>query len=73
MFETRDINDLIRLANAGGGWEMEAGLKATNDLVRLANAAAGKGRLVLSGMAMRPNDDLIRIANAGKGSVFFKP
>jgi hypothetical protein len=73
MYELKDLNDLIRIANAGGGWEMEAGLKSTNDLIRLANAAGGKGRLVLSGMAMRPTEDLIRIANAGQGSVFFKP
>lgn len=73
MYELKDLNDLIRIANAGGGWEMEAGLRSTNDLVRLANAAGGKGRLVLSGMTLRPTEDLIRIANAGKGSVFFKP
>ena len=73
MYELKDLNDLIRIANAGGGWEMEAGLRSTNDLVRLANAAGGKGRLVLSGMTLRPTEDLIRIANAGKGSVFFMP
>jgi hypothetical protein len=73
MYELKDLNDLIRIANAGGGWEMEAGLRSTNDLVRLANAAGGKGRLVLNGMTLRPTEDLIRIANAGKGSVFFKP
>ena len=73
MYELKDLNDLIRIANAGGGWEMEAGLRSTNDLVRLANAAGGKGRLVLSGMTLRPTEDLIRIANAGKGSVFFNP
>jgi hypothetical protein len=68
-FET---NDLIRIANAGGGFELSATGRDVNDIIRIANAAGGKGRIDLTGAGHLGVNDIIRIANAGKGSVFFK-
>ena len=69
----KSINDLIKIAAAGGGMELEVSLKSTDDLIRIAAAAAvHKSPLVLTGLEMRSVNDLIRIAAAGKGAVHFK-
>jgi DNA replication protein len=73
MFEMRPIEDVIRVASAGGGFAMEARVKQTNDLVRIASAASKSGaRVIFRGLDVRPVEDLIRIASAGKGTVIFE-
>lgn len=72
-FELRPINDLVMIANAGGGFELDAKLRPTNDLVMIANAAArGNAIVILYGMKLRPTNDLVMIANAGKGKIQFR-
>lgn len=72
-FETKTPDDLIRIATAGGGFRLNAGLWQTNDLVRVAAAASNSGALVfLSGMSIRTTEDLVRIGSAGKGRIVFE-
>ncbi len=72
MFETRPIGDVVRIAAAGGGFTMDAGVKQTNDLVRIAAAASSNGaRIRFTGLEVRPIDELVRIAAAGGGAVEF--
>lgn len=67
------IHDVVRLANAGAGFTMDATMKTTHDLILIANAASKSGaRITFSKiLPMRPVDDLISIANAGKGAITF--
>lgn len=72
MFETRPIEDLIKIASSGGGIETRVAVRPTPDLVRLAAAAAAGGaRVYLRGLATRPTADLVQIAAAGRGHVVF--
>jgi DNA replication protein len=60
----------VRIAAAGGGFELNAGQRPTVDLVRIATAARSKGaRLKISGLGMMSVNDLIRISAAGGGCV----
>lgn len=71
-FELYMVDDLIRLANAGAGFRIDAKLRQTHDLVRIATAAAkGGARITFAGMKLRQRDDLIRIAVAGQGNISF--
>jgi DNA replication protein len=73
MFETRTIEDLVRIAAAGGGFKIDASLKSTDDLVRIAAAASTKqAKIALTGLKTRTTEDLVRIGAAGKGCVFFE-
>jgi DNA replication protein len=68
----RPTDDLIRIANSGGGMILNASTMMTSDLIRIANAASGSGaRITIAEIGTRPTGDLIRIANAGKGCVAF--
>lgn len=70
MFEGLPTDDLVRIAAAGGGFELSAGERPTVDLVRIATAARNKGaRLKISGLGKMSINDLIRIAAAGGGCV----
>jgi DNA replication protein len=72
VFEQRQVDELIRIAAAGGGFALNAAMKQTDDLIRIAAAASGKGsRITFHGLQLRPTDELIRIAAAGKGCVEF--
>ncbi len=72
MFEQRPVDDLIRIAAAGGGFRLNASMKLTEDLIRIAAAASNKSaKMVFLGLNTRTTDDLIRIATAGKGCVLF--
>ena len=73
MFEMKPIEEIIRIAAAGGGFRLDASAKHINDLVRIAAAASKYGaQIILTGLQMRPIEDLIRISAAGQGSVFFE-
>lgn len=73
-FASRNTNDLVRIASAGGGFVIDAAARPTDDLVRIASAGSAKGaRLVFTGLAARSTDDLVRIGSAGKGCVQFLP
>lgn len=65
--------DLIRIANAGGGFRLNVSGRKTEDLIHIANAASNKGATVIfTGLSEHTTDELIRIGNAGKGSVIFE-
>lgn len=73
MFNQRTTTDLVRIANAGGGFVLDAATRPTEDLVRIANAASGKrSPLIFRGMSTRPVQDLVRIGNASGGCVQFE-
>ena len=68
----RTTDDLVRIAAAGGGFTLQAGLRATEDLVRIAAAASARGsRVTFRSLRMRSTADLVAIAAAGKGAVSF--
>ena len=67
------VQDLVRIAAAGGGFELEAGSYAVSDLVRIAAAASAKRPLLIvkdaGGLIV---SDLVRVAAAGQGAVHFQ-
>ena len=68
----KNLDDLIHIGAAGGGFTIEAGTFPSDDLVRIAAAVAGTGaEVVIHGMTGRPTEDLVRIAGAGRGAVRF--
>lgn len=69
----RSVDDLVRIAVAGGGFTVSGGDYAVEQLVRIANSARGTGsRIHLLGMAERTTDNLVKIALAGGGAVTFE-
>lgn len=67
------VDDLVRLARAGGGFSLHASVHEIDDLIRIARAAAKKqSRLVLEGSEALDLETMIRIARAGEGCVFFE-
>lgn len=69
-FESRQTDELVRIASAGGGFTLSAGNRQTDELVRIASAASGKGsRVIFTGLSNRQTDELVRIASAGDGAV----
>lgn len=70
----RTVEELIRVAAAGGGFAVSAARLGVNDIVRVAAAASGtKARLYVTGCGAVATNDLVRIGAAGKGAVFFEP
>jgi hypothetical protein len=73
MFEIMSVEELVRIASAGGGFRMKASLKSIEELVRIAAAASSKGaRIVFEGLELRSTEEIIRIAAAGKGCIAFE-
>lgn len=71
--KTRLVDDLVRIAAAGGGMRLNIGSRLTEDLVRIAAATkSGGGTLFLCGVSSRLTQDLVRIAAAGGGHVVFE-
>ncbi|MHC3039234.1 helix-turn-helix domain-containing protein [Klebsiella pneumoniae] len=76
--EMKTIDQLVRIAAAGGGLRINASTKTVDQLVRIAAAAAGnsmnpnKAQLVLFDLESKSTDQLVRIAAAGKGTVLFE-
>jgi DNA replication protein len=72
-FQDRSTADLLRIAEAGGGFRLDSTGRPTDDLVKIAAAASSWGvRLVFAGMNGCATDDLVRIAEAGEGCVEFE-
>ncbi len=66
------IENLIKIASAGGGLRLNGHDVDIDDLVNLASAACrGGGELYLSGMDTTNTEDLVRIASACPGRVIF--
>jgi hypothetical protein len=62
--------ELVRIARAGGGLEVDASRRTGDDLTRIALAAASKGaRLRISNSRSKTTDELVRIVLAAKGKV----
>jgi hypothetical protein len=72
MFDMRSLEDAVQVAQAGGGFTMQASVRRTDDLVRIAQAAAKSGaKVTFTGLEMRRTEDLVEIALAGQGAVSF--
>jgi hypothetical protein len=72
-FGKMPIDDLIQIANAGGGFRLDATHRYPDELMQIATAAKNGGATVIfSGMSRYYTNDLIRIATAGKGAVIFE-
>ncbi|WP_327464237.1 hypothetical protein [Sphingopyxis sp.] len=70
MLSNKPIDDLWRVAAAGGGLDFDASRYSTDQLWRLAAAAGNSGaKLTLRKVGDRATDDLWRLAAAGKGNV----
>lgn len=66
------VDQLVRIASAGGGLKVDAKLKTVDQLVRIASAASNhKAILEIINTTLLTVDQKVRIASAGKGSVFF--
>lgn len=66
----RTTDELVRIALAGGGLELDASKRSTDDLVRIVLATGQKGaQTKVVNVASKSTDDLVRIALAGKGRV----
>ena len=65
--------DLVRLANAGGGFSLQVENFQPDELVRIATAAAkGSARVTMGGMARLDMDQLLCVARAGRGFLTFE-
>lgn len=72
-FELKPTHEPVKIAAAGGGFSLKAGLKPTHELVKIAAAARGSGaRVTFTDLALRPTHELVQIAAAGKGVVTFE-
>ncbi|HDY7836846.1 TPA: hypothetical protein RQK39_004255 [Vibrio vulnificus] len=69
-FETRPTRELVQIAAAGGGFELNGATKPTRELVQIAAAGSTTGaNLTFTGLSTRPTRELVQIASAGKGCV----
>jgi DNA replication protein len=69
----RSIEELIKIAEAGGGFSMDASHCTTEEVMRVARVAGECGaELRISRICGKTTDDLVKIASAGKGHVFFE-
>jgi hypothetical protein len=66
------VQELVRIAAAGGGLDLDVRRLAVDDLVRIVVAASNKAsRINLRNVAILSVDDMVRISVAGRGSVMF--
>ena len=69
----KTIDQLVRIAAAGGGMRVSATGKTVDQLVRIAAAASTKqGQIAVTDTQFLTVDQLVRIAAAGQGCVFFE-
>lgn len=72
-FKIRLTDDIVRIAEAGGGLRLNATERSTDDLVRIAVAAKKSGAtVIMTGLAQRFTEDLVRIGAAAQGNVIFE-
>ena len=70
---TLSVDHLVRIAAAGGGFDIIAGNYETSELVRIASAASvNRARLRILQCGALSLADLTRISAAGKGAVWFE-
>lgn len=68
----RPMEELVQIAAAGGGIELNMSRRPTAELVQIASAAAHGGSPIrFRGIAARPTNELVEIAAAGNGQVIF--
>lgn len=68
------IDQIVRIAAAGGGMTIDTQGKTVDQVVRIAAAAAASNHqvtLVIKNTQTYTVDQLVRVAAAGKGCVFF--
>ncbi|MEN5071003.1 hypothetical protein [Stenotrophomonas sp. TWI1183] len=66
------IDQIVRIAAAGGGMTLSSNGKTVDQVVRIAAAASRKhAKLVIRNTQGYTVDQLVRIAAAGDGCVFF--
>jgi len=69
----RTVEDLVRMANAGGGLKLDGANISVDALVRIAHAAKHKGApIVVTNSSHFTTDQLMRIRHAGGGCVLFE-
>lgn len=69
----RSIEELLKIAQAGGGFKLDASRCTTDDVVKLAEVIGRCGaELRISKIYSKSTDDLVKIASAGKGHVIFE-
>ena len=69
----KNVNDLLRIAGIGAGFNVDASAITTNDLIRIVGIASSNNvRIVIENASRLDVNDLIRIAGVGKGIVFFQ-
>ena len=66
----RSIDELIKIARAGGGFTMDASRCTTEEVLRVAGEFGADLRI--SRISGKTTDDLVKIATVGKGHVFFE-
>lgn len=72
--EHLSVDNLARIAAAGGGFVLDAGRFSVDELARIALAGSAKqSRIGIKSILHLSVDDLARIATAGKGAVQFLP
>lgn len=69
----KTVEEIVRIALAGGGFELDAAQFNIEEIVRIALAAGGnnQARISVANWAHFDTEELVRISLAGKGSVFF--
>ncbi len=69
----RSVEDLCRIAHAGGGLKLDGANIDVDALARIAHAAKHKGaRIVVINSSHFTTDQLMRIGHAGGGCVIFE-
>lgn len=69
-FETRTTDDLIRIANAGLGFTLNATSKPMDDLIRIADAAREKGaKVTFTHLSSLSAYDIKRIKMVSEGRI----
>ena len=69
----RPTEDLVRIAEAGGGLTIDASMREIEDLIKIARAARESGgRIHITNIRMWKTDELVQVASVGRGCVSFE-